>query len=105
MQGSESRRRYGRLRSACPGQLSCPAGVRIPPATKRRVACQQALDGFVPDEAECRELVHALSGAASPEAGPSSEGGALLVGPPMHIANLYVTSWACIDLHYIGLYQ
>ena len=55
----------------------------VPPATKRRVACQQALDGFVPDEAECRELVHALSGAASPEAGPSSEGGALLVGPPI----------------------
>jgi hypothetical protein len=43
---------------------------------------KQALDGFDADEAECRELVHALSGPASSEAGPSFEGGALLVGSP-----------------------
>ena len=41
----------------------------------------QALDGFDPDEAECRELVHALSGPASSEEGPSPEGETLLVGP------------------------
>ena len=45
----------------------------------------QALDGFDPDEAECRELVHALSGPASSEAGPSSEGDALQVGPPTQL--------------------
>ena len=39
----------------------------------------QALDGFDPDEAECRELVHALSGPVSSEAGPSSEGAAVAV--------------------------
>ena len=40
---------------------------------------KQALDGFDADEAECRELVHALSGPASSEAGPSFEGGALIM--------------------------
>eukprot|EP00964_Phaeocystis_antarctica_P040184 scaffold22977_cov68-Phaeocystis_antarctica.AAC.2 len=40
----------------------------------------QALDGFDPDEAECRELVHALSGPVASEAGPSSEGDALQAG-------------------------
>ena len=34
------------------------------------------------DEADCRELVHALSGPASSEGGPSSEADTMLVGPP-----------------------